>query len=369
MSRTKEDFFREIDEIYEEINRLEKKANFFIEEKPCGDCDYCCTVVKIIPICVMELDYVKNRNPYAEYNEEKFVAFLNRESSGRCPNYIEEIRGCGIYNIRPLVCRTFGYAIDPTATIVNHECCYSGKRNPIWPETEQQAMKFSILKYKYFKEFFDQIIPKTAYDYMNLAEVAIENIGIEKALEFYDSAEKIFTASNNGKMLLTVKAKKYETLKDLEKALATYCELLARYPNDMKSIAKLASIEFALGKYDDCIKHFKKTLEYTKTSLIYNTIGLSYIKKGEYQKALELYDIALKHFENDQYLLTNKSTALQEMNRHEEAITIFQSILERDNDNSLVHLSLSISFYKIGKYQEAQEHLQKAKVLNSGISL
>ena len=369
MHRIKEDFFREIDEIYEEINRLEKKANFFVEEKPCGDCDLCCKLITTIPVCIVELDYIKNRKPYSGYDEEKFITFLNRESNGRCPNYRDDIHGCGIYQIRPIVCRTFGYTMEPMARVIPDNCCYSNKVNPVWLDTEQQSIKFNILKIDYYSTFFEQIVPKTVYDYINLAEVSVRNKWTEKAIEFYDSAEKIFISSNNLRMFLTVKARKYEILEKQEKAVKVYCEILEVYPEDIKSALKLANLEFFLGKYDDCIKHLNEVLKYTKTPLIYNTLGLSYIRKGEYQKALEVYNIALKYnFENIKSLLLNKAIALQKMNSDEDAIALLQSLLEQNNnDDALIHLSLSISFQKIGDYQKALTHDQKAKALSSTI--
>ena len=368
MNKTKEDFFREIDEIYEEVSRLEKKANFFIEENPCEDCNFCCSFVMNIPVSVIEREYIKDRTSYNGYDEEKFIAFLNEEIYEYCPNYNKEIQGCGIYNTRPFVCRTFGYAIDSKVTMPERECCYSNKVNPVWRDTEQQLIKFNSLNFDYYNTFFEQIEPKTVDDYMSLAEIAVKRKCIEKALEFYDSAEKIFINKNRLKMFLIVKARKYEILEKQEKAIKVYYRILEIYPDDIKSLSELVNLECSLGKYDDCIKHLKEALKSIKNPLMYNTLGLSYIRKGEYQKALEVYDTALENnFENSQDLLLNKAIALQRMDRHEEAIALLQSVLETGSDDGFVYISLAISFQKIGKEQEAQVYLQKVKDINDAI--
>ena len=314
----------------------------------------------------MELDYIKNREPYSGYDEEKFITFLNIALSERCPNYSDEIHGCAIYKIRPLACRTFGYIVNPMAILKNHDCCYSKKTNPVLAEMELQITKFNLLKSDYYLEYYKQITPKTVYDYMNLAEIAAEKIGIEEAIKFYDSAEKILMNGNNSKMLLIAKSKRYETLQDPENAMKIYYDILDRNSNDIITTLKLANLEFCFKKYDDCIKHLTKALEYTQTPMIYDILGLSYIRKGECQKALDVYDAALENnFENNQSLFINKSIALQEMNRNEEAIALLQSALEKDEDDALIHVSLAFSFQKIGDYRKAQEHLQKAEILNN----
>lgn len=361
MARNKEDFFSEIDKVYNEINRLEKKAIFFIEENACGSCKKCCTSIATISVCATELDYIKSRVAYKKYSEEEFIFFLNTGADGLCSNYDKEINGCGIYNTRPLVCRTFGYTVDPMMDDVDYECSYKGKKNSFWPEIEQQVIKFNILKQTYFNDFFEQITPKTAYDYMIFAEISLKKVGIEKAIEFYESAKKIFQNNNKLRMSLVVEAKIQETLKELEKALIIYYKILNLYPNDIRSMAKLANIEFSLEKYDDSIKHLTKSLEYIKTPPMYDMIALSYIKKGDYQKALDFYNISLEQFKNNHYLLTNKAMALQKLDRDEEAIELLQSIIEKGTKNALIYLSLSISFQKKGDYIKAQECIQKAQ--------
>lgn len=361
MSQTKKDFFKKIEEIYEDIVRLSEKANFFIEENACGTCDICCTFIKTIPVSTFELDYIKDRNQSSTYDEKKFLTFLNRKSVIRCPNYSEDILGCHIYKTRPIVCRMFGYTLEPLERTFPEGCSYSNKENPVWPQMEQQLIKFNALKFDYYNLFFQEITPQTSLDYINLAEVLVKKDDIERAITFYDSAEKLFIESNDLRMFLTVRARKSEILGKTKEAIRTYYEILDLYPNDIKSLMKLSNLEFLLEKYDDCIQHLTSVLQYKKAPLIYNTIGLSYLRKGEYQKALETYDSALEQkFEDNQYLLSNKAMALQKLDRDQEAIALLLSILEKYDDKSFTHLSLSVSFQKIGEYQKSQYHLQEA---------
>jgi len=355
-----EDFFKEIDEIYKEITRLEKTANFFVDDNPCEKCNSCCSTRTTLPVTAIDLDYIKARNPCPEYNEQKFISFLKQEYDGICPNYNETLRGCSIYAIRPLVCRTFGYTL---ASVLNTPafCIYNGKKNPVWNEMQPLLDNFNFLRLQYS----ECISPKTPYDYIFSANEAISAGNLEQGIRLFEICENIFINSNNQRMFLNVRANKFEAQKNLEGALRAYYEILDLNPNDISSKIKLAYIELQLERYDDVIKHSLEILKYTETALVYSVLGIAYSRNKEYQKALEIYDAALVRFQKDnENLVVSKAITLEKLGRDEEAIEIFLKVLENDDKNALANFSIAICYMKKGDNQEAEKYFNKYQELS-----
>jgi len=355
-----EDFFKEVDEIYEKITRLEKKANFFIDDNPCETCTSCCNMRVTLHVTSMDLDYIKSRNPCSEYDEEKFISFLKQEHNDGCPNYDKTIRGCSIYIIRPMICRTFGYA---PASVLNipPNCIYKEKENPVWFEMLPFLNRFNFLRIKYN----EHVSFKTPYDYIISANKAINAGEAEQGINLFEICENIFIKGNNQRMFLSVRANKLEALGNLKKALRAYYEILYLNPNDISSKIKLAFIEFQLESYDNAIQNCLEILKYTESSLVYSILILSYRRKKEYQKALDICTVALSKFpENSENLLVDKAITLEKLERDEEAIEILLKVLENNDRNVLANSSIAICYIKKGDNQKAEKYFNKHRELS-----
>ncbi len=111
-------------EEYERVEKFYLKLGEFFpyyEENPCAECNICCKEISNLGVSALEKDYIKeyiirkklNLNVY-----EKFVNFLleikNKKDGQKCPFFDESLKGCSIYDARPLSCRTFGCYINET---------------------------------------------------------------------------------------------------------------------------------------------------------------------------------------------------------------------------------------------------------------
>ena len=356
-----EDFFKEIDEIYEKITCLEKKADFFIDDNPCKKCNLCCTTKRALPVTSMDLDYITSRNPCPEYSEEKFISFLRQEYDGVCPNYNETISGCDIYTTRPMVCRTFGYAL---ASVLNMppQCVYNRKEHSVWNEMYPFLVKFDSLRLKYN----ESISYRTPYDYFFSANRAIQAGDLEQGINLFEICEKIFINNNNQITFLKLRANKLESLGKLEKALRAYYEILDLNPNDMSSKIKLVCIELQLKKYDNVIKHSLEILKYEDTPpIIYSALGLAYTYNKEYQKAIEIYDTALEKFpEENENLLVDKAITLEKLGNDEDAVEIFSKVLKNNDKNALANFSIALCYIKKGDNQKAEKYFNRYQELS-----
>ena len=354
-----EDFFKEIDEIYEKMTCLEKKANFFVDDNPCRKCNLCCTTNMTLPVTSMDLDYIKLRNPYPEYSEEKFISFLKQEYDGVCPNYSEAISGCSAYALRPMVCRTFGYT--PESVLNIPKCIYHDKKNQIWSEMQPFIDKFDFLRLKY-SENISCIVP---YDYIFSANRAIKEGNLKLGISLFEICANIFIKGNNQRMFLSVKANKLEALGKLEKALRAYYEILDLNPNDISSKIKLTHIEFQLKRYEETIKHSLEILKLTDIPLIYSTLGLAYSRNEEYQKAIEIYDIALAKFpEENENLLVDKAITLEKLGNDEDAVEILSKVLRNNDKNILANFSIAVLYMKTGENQKAEKYFNRYQELS-----
>ena len=80
------------------------------EENLCGTCRECCTTkgLNIHSITNLELEYIGERIGTSKLDD--FRRFATRKSDLEvCPYFDEETWGCGIYQVRPFSCRTFGH--------------------------------------------------------------------------------------------------------------------------------------------------------------------------------------------------------------------------------------------------------------------
>ena len=103
------------------------------------------------------------------------------------------------------------------------------------------------------------------------------------------------------------------------------------------------------------------------------------LKGDQESKALEVYDIALTAFKNDDLILAEdylrKAIAfhpsfsdayealgvmLGRLGRYPEAITLMEKLTEVDPDSSMAHTNLSLFLMKVGKIEEAENHKSTA---------
>ena len=177
-----------------------------------------------------------------------------------------------------------------------------------------------------------------------------------------------------------------ERLKNFEKALSIE-------PNNIEVIINLANAQDESGNYDSAIVGYTKAIELDKrNALAYNNRGFSYFHKGEFEKAMNDYDMALmlspklkiaeynkqeliKVLEDDEKysdLLKNAENShkdykyyfnlgIQEANvgNTNETMSAYNKVIELKPDFAPVYMFIGILEFQKENYKKAYEYYSK----------
>lgn len=97
----------------------------------------------------------------------------------------------------------------------------------------------------------------------------------------------------------------------------------------------------------------------------YITLGFIYDERGDWDKAIEVYDQALTISPDDALLLNNYAYLLaQKGTRLEDAMSMVQKALEKSPDNPSYLDTYGWIYFVMGDYSKAMEYIQRALELN-----
>ena len=93
---------------------------------------------------------------------------------------------------------------------------------------------------------------------------------------------------------LTVTARYYDALGDLEQASRAYDELNRAYPQDGSSRHRLAFLHSELGRFDACVTELKQAVQIApRASQSFFLLGNCHLAMDQVQEARAAYDQAL----------------------------------------------------------------------------
>lgn len=184
-----------------------------------------------------------------------------------------------------------------------------------------------------------------------------ENQNYPKALEYIERASKISPLNRS----IELDKGYYMILNgELDRAEKFYEDLIKVYPQDAIYPMRLSATKRRLGKYDEAIEGYKKSLELDpERTEIYTFMSDVYIEKGDYDEALKCQTIAIEKdpsFEN----YYDRATHYSNMGKNEEAYKDLLSAREISPYDSDVLTYLGIIAMKLGLSDEAQNHYEKA---------
>lgn len=120
------------------------------------------------------------------------------------------------------------------------------------------------------------------------------------------------------------------------------------------------------GDYSGAVELYKKALQSDKNSVHASyEIASSYLALKEYTNALKYADKVIARnldYVDQAYIL--KGSALDLMDRKQEAINIYKLALKRYNKNHLLYYNLALTSFNVKNYKDADDALQKALKLN-----
>ncbi|HLD35889.1 MAG TPA: tetratricopeptide repeat protein [Planctomycetota bacterium] len=121
-----------------------------------------------------------------------------------------------------------------------------------------------------------------------------------------------------------------------EEAIKIYDKILEIYPNKISILYGKSDLLNRMGKYQEALQVLEKILQLnTKEDAAWQRKGKILAELGQFEKALEALNKSIK-YNPDSMSILNKGDILIRLNRLDEAIKIFDKLIN-DNDNDDIY--------------------------------
>lgn len=124
------------------------------------------------------------------------------------------------------------------------------------------------------------------------------------------------------------------------------------------------------GEYDKAIETYEKALKIEpKSTLVNYELALSYFSKGDYKEAIKYSDAVLE--QEKEYMLQaymTKGSALDMLGKTKESIQLFEKALKKTERHYLLYYNLGLNYYKLKDFDNAEKNVIKAIEQNSNHS-
>ncbi len=141
-----------------------------------------------------------------------------------------------------------------------------------------------------------------------------------------------------------------------------YLKQAALIQNNNPHVLRLQAIIFAKRKqYQEAIKLLLKSLKYLpKNAIALSNLGNIYLELGDYEKALNTYDIAIEIDPNYDEVWTNKGIVLGRINRLNEALDHHQTAISINPKYAEAWANKGNVLHELKRYDEAVNHYDTA---------
>jgi tetratricopeptide (TPR) repeat protein len=166
--------------------------------------------------------------------------------------------------------------------------------------------------------------------------------------------------------VLLTEAEAYEELGDLEEAIVHAREALSKDADDVEAHLLLArTLALHPEERDKALEHALRARELApENPRVLNVIGFVYYTRQDYAEALKQFDsLRMKQPDISEAWFVTGMT-LEELDRKEEAETMYRKALELEPKNTDALERLGILVFKDGRYDEALEHFQALNELS-----
>jgi len=115
-----------------------------------------------------------------------------------------------------------------------------------------------------------------------------------------------------------------------------------------------------MQKYDEALKLAQEELHTSEEKLVYNTLGVIYVLKGEEDKAIESFNKAIEaDLEFDSAML-NLAVLYSIKGDRDKAIRAYKRALPFRPQDTEVLTGIGVNLMKEGEYEEGFKYLQQA---------
>lgn len=126
---------------------------------------------------------------------------------------------------------------------------------------------------------------------------------------------------------------------------------------------------FENSKYENAVSLFSECLESFQTDSVYNYIGSSYYKLGEFDSAIENYTEAIKINKDNQYALINRGLTYCELGEYKKALDDCNKVIEIDPYNEIAYNNRGYVYHKLKEHKKALDDLNKAIEIDNELYL
>jgi len=154
----------------------------------------------------------------------------------------------------------------------------------------------------------------------------------------------------------------YRDLGEYQLSLEHFNKALALRPRFSEAQNNLGTLYLLMKKWDLAIECFQKAVEnilYQTPEFAYNNMGFAYYNKGEYEKAINYYHMALKSSPAYAGCHANLGLAYEAIKRWEEAIEAYSKAILFLPKNPTPHFRLGKLYYELNRRDEAEERLKQ----------
>ena len=154
----------------------------------------------------------------------------------------------------------------------------------------------------------------------------------------------------------------YRDLGEYQLSLQHFKKALALKPQFSEAQNNLGTLYLLMRKWDlaiGCFQNAVKDILYKTPEIAYNNMGYAYYNKGEYEKAVNHYHMALKSFPSYASCYVNLGLAYEAIKRWEEAIEAYRKSIRYVPENPTPHFRLGKLYYELNQKDEAEKTLKQ----------
>lgn len=155
------------------------------------------------------------------------------------------------------------------------------------------------------------------------------------------------------------------SLSNFNLAYEAYLKSIEYNPQNVLALNNIIPVLDKINRSNEKLKYYKLILEADSTKYLFHiNIGFDYLKKKQYQLALEEFDYVLKIDPLQGLALNNKAFALFKLGKLNDALALVNKAIHVDPNNSYAFRNKALILIKLKEIDKAYQNLEKAISLN-----
>ncbi|MCA0247154.1 MAG: tetratricopeptide repeat protein [Proteobacteria bacterium] len=154
----------------------------------------------------------------------------------------------------------------------------------------------------------------------------------------------------------------YRDLGEYESAASLYERAVAEFSHEPHLLCSQGFLFCELGKFDEAVAIFQRSFElHGVTSQGCLGLASALRAKGELKQAFDANEVGVRRFANESFLFKSKAEILREMQRHREAINVYEHMEEQfafDHSGPRGHIDTLI---ELGRFSDALKLVRRAR--------